>query len=883
MWYKTTEEIFKQLRTNINGLTEEEAQKRLIENGANKIPTAKKRTILKMIIDQINNPIIYILLFGAIFSIITNSIADAIFIFVVITINTVIGTYQEWSSEKSAEKLQNMIKIKTRVIRDGILKEINSEDVVVGDIIDLETGAKVPADIRLIETKNLDIDESILTGESIPKSKNTDLLIRNTELAERKNIAFAGSVITKGRGKGIAIATGIETEFGRIAENVILSEDTETPLINKLKKFSKQISIGFILFAIMTSIILYYKGYTISEILSSVVALTVSTIPEGLTIACTIILSIASNKMAKKHVIVKKLSSVESLGSCNVIATDKTGTLTANEQTAKKILLPNNQIADVKGIGYNDIGEIRYDEKNKNQIEEIIKMGYINNDASLKYEDKQWKHTGDAIDIAFLALGLKVPIEEVPQINAIIHYESQLKYSAISYKENNKNYITVKGAPERILDFFFFINLDGKEEEINKALILKQNTELAKEGYRVIAIAKSSNKNILDTSKNNSEENINIKEKELYPKKDDSKINSEIKELHEKDIYDLVFLGLVAFVDPIREGVEEAVKKCKEAGIETIMITGDQKNTAQAIAKRIGINKVYSRVTPMEKLQIVKDLKKEGKLVAVTGDGVNDAPALKSADIGVAMGSGTDIAKETGKMIITDDNFSSIVKGVEEGRRAYNNIRKVIYLLLSTGFSEIILFVLAIIFNLPIPLVAIQLLWLNLISNGVQSNALAFEKDVENVMNKNLNNKVIFNKLMVSEILISAFLMAIIEFIFYLYLYKIKNLEIETIRAYLLTLMVLMENIHIFNCRSERISMVKISGHNNPFLIFTILITCLIQLAIVTTPSLANILHLGVISIESVGFLLLLVLPLMIIMEIFKIFLRKNDKYICSY
>ena len=850
MWDKKIEEIFKQLHSNINGLTNKEAMRRLQEDGNNKIPTAKKNTIITIIIEQLKNPIIYILVFATIFSIITKSIADAIFIIIVITINTVIATFQEWSSEKSAEKLQNLIKIKTKVIRDGILKEIDSESVVVGDIINLEVGSKVPADIRLIETQNLNIDESILTGESIPKSKNNDLLIKNTELADRKNIAFAGSVVTKGRGKGIVIAIGTETEFGRIAENVILSEDTETPLIKKLKRFSKQISIGFIFFAVITSIILFFKGYTISEILSSVVALTVSTMPEGLTIACTIILSIASNKMAKKHVIVKKLSSVESLGSCNVIATDKTGTLTANEQTAKKIVLPNNQFVDIKGIGYNDIGEIRYDENNKSQIEELIKMGYINNDASLKFEDKHWKHTGDAIDIAFLALGLKVPIEEVPPINAIIHYESQLKYSAVSFKENGKNCITVKGAPERILDFCKYMNVDEKEEEIDKKMILKQNIELAKAGFRVIAIAKSSNKNI-------------------------QKSSNELKELKEKDIYDLVFLGLVGFVDPIREGVEESLKQCKEAGIETIMITGDQKNTAQAIAKRIGISKVHSRVTPMEKLEIVNELKKEGKIVAVTGDGVNDAPALKSADIGVAMGSGTDIAKETGKMIITDDNFSSIVKGVEEGRRAYNNIRKVIYLLLSTGFSEIILFILSILFNFPIPLVAIQLLWLNLISNGVQSNALAFEKDIENVMNKNINNKIIFNKLMISEILISSFIMAIIEFVFYFYLYKIKNLEIQTIRTYLLTLMVLMENLHIFNCRSEKLSMFKISGKNNPFLIFTILITSLIQLTIITTPFFAQILHLDVISIDSVGFLLLLVLPLMIFMEIFKFTIKK--------
>ena len=340
----------------------------------------------------------------------------------------------------------------------------------------------------------------------------------------------------------------------------------------------------------------------------------------------------------------------------------------------------------------------------------------------------------------------------------------------------------------------------------------------------------------------------------------------------------MIFLGLIGFVDPIREGVTEAVESCKKAGIETIMITGDQKNTAEAIAKRIGITKVYSRATPMEKLEIVKKLKEEGKMVAVTGDGVNDTPALKSANIGVAIGSGTDIAKETGNMIITDDNFSSIVNGVEEGRRAYNNIRKVIYLLLSTGLSEIILFVLAMIFNFPIPLVAIQLLWLNLISNGIQSNALAFEKDVEDVMNRPANNEKIFDKLMINEIIISATVMGIIEFALYIYLYNIRHLEIEVIRSYLLTLMVLMENIHIFNCRSERISAFKISGQNNKFLIFSILITCLIQIIVVRSDILSNILRLKTIPLEFAGGLVVFSIPLIIIMEVYKKYLKKIHK-----
>ena len=669
----------------------------------------------------------------------------------------------------------------------------------------------------------------------------TDVLAKNTELAERLNIAFAGTVVTNGRGKGVVIGVGKDTEFGKVAENVLQTEDTNSPLEIKLSKFSRQISIGFIILAIILAIILYLKSYEISEIFSAVIALTISAIPEGLTIAMTIVLSIASNKMARKNVIIKKLNSVESLGSCTVIATDKTGTLTANEQTAKKIIFPSNKTAYVKGIGYNDVGEIKYEGNLVNEIKTISLMGMINNEASLKLENHKWSHTGDAIDTAFLALGLKASINDVPKAEYRIAYEPAQKYSAVFFKQKDKMTVTVKGAPEKILDFCEYMNIDGENQKIDRQKILYQNNQLAGEGFRVIGVAK-------------------LKESNLEVK----------KEYDENDIKGLTFLGLVGFIDPIREDVEEAVQMCKNAGIKTIMITGDQKNTAEAIGKKLGINKIYSRVTPMEKLEIVNNLKAGDEFVAVTGDGVNDVPALKAANIGVAMGSGTDIAKDTGNMIITDDNFSTIVKGVEEGRRAYNNIRKVIYLLLSTGFSEIILFVLSIIFNFPIPLLAIQLLWLNLITNGIQGDALAFEEDKEDVLNKKVKKQKIFDKLMIKEITISAIIMSVIEFIFYVYLYKIKNLDIVIVRSYLLTLMVFIENIQIFNCRSERISMFKIPGSNNRFLIISIIITLCIQVLIVRIPETSNFFGLTTIPIENIGMLFLGTIPLIIGMELFK-------------
>lgn len=850
MWNKSIEEVEKYFKTNKTGLTEQEAENRIKENGKNTIPKAKKETLLQIFIEQFKSPIIAILIVAAIFAILTKAHADSIFIFAVIIINSIIGTYQEWNSEKNSQKLENMIRINSKILRDGQTKLVDSENIVVGDIVLLESGDKVPADLRLIETNELSIDESILTGESISKFKDTEIQEDSADLVDRINIAYAGSIVTKGRGKGIVIAVGKNTEFGKVAENVITSEDTKSPLVIRMEKFSKQISIGFVLFASIMAIFLYLKSYSLPDIFSTVVALTVSAIPEGLTIAMTIVLSISASKMAKKNVIVKKLNAVESLGSCTRIATDKTGTLTVNEQTAKRIVLPNDNIAYITGVGYNDKGDIETEENmpkaDFKQITEIAKLGMLNNEASLKFEDKKWKYHGDAIDIAFLALGYKINVQKENKIVGIIPYESRLKYSSVLYEEKTEqgvNYIaTVKGGVEKVLEFCDKMQCGKREVKLDYYKIINQADNLSNEGFRVIALAKGQKDDFVD---------------DKYT---------------EKDIPKLTYMGMVAFVDPIREDVVQAIDECKKAGIGVSMITGDYKLTAEAIAKRLGIDDVYARVTPMEKLEIVEKFKEQGEFIAVTGDGVNDTPALKAANIGVAMGSGTDIAKETGNMIIVDDNFSSIVKGVEEGRRAYNNIKKVIYLLLSTGFSEIILFVLSIIFGLPIPLIAIQLLWLNLISNGIQGDALAFEKDIENVMGKKVKKKdeKIFNKLLINEIFLSSVVMAIVEFVVYVYLIKIKGVDIETTRALLLTLMVFMENIHIFNCRSETISIFKIPFRNNKFLITSILVTSLIQVAIVSIPTFSQFFKISTIPIEAVLILLLLTIPIIAVMEIFK-------------
>lgn len=831
---------------------------------------------------QFKSPIIAILIFAIILSAIIGEKVDAIFIFVVIMINGILGTVQEYTAEKSAEKLQDMIKVNVKVKRDKKNVEIDSALLVVGDIVTLESGDKIPADIRLIETTNFVVDESILTGESEGVEKNTDILNEEVEVSERQNMVYAGTVVLSGRCVGIVVETASNTEIGKIADKVINTEDTDSPLVIRIGKFSKQLSIAFSIFAIFLSLILYYKGYLIREIFFSVIALTVSAIPEGLSTAMTIALSISSSRMAKENVIVKKLSAVESLGSCTVIASDKTGTLTANEQTAKVLMLPSNDSYYIKGTGYDASSKIVFDdsmnEYNKKSIELISKLGVLNSDATLKYENEEWVGIGDSIDIAFLTLGEKLGINkkslERNRIAAKIPYESKEKYSAVYYEEDDGDYyFTVKGSVEKILDFCDKVAVQDEIKKIDKEAISKQNRELASNGYRVIAIA--------------------------YGKKDKLEVKTAY---NEKDLPKMTFLGLVGFVDPIKEDTIEAVEACKNAGIKVYMITGDHPLTAYFIGKKLNIISDYkevatgedikknmalgedifdkyiskvricARTTPMQKLAIVESLKRQGEFVAVTGDGVNDAPALKSANIGVAMGSGSDVAKETGDMIITDNNFSTIVTGIKEGRKAYNNIRNVIYLLLSTGFSEIILFVMSIICNMPMPLTAVQFLWLNLITNGVQGDALAFEKNETNIMKEKVRNtkEGIFNKLLTKEIFISAAAIALVTFSVYHYLYVRLGLDIKLVRTYIMLIMVFMENIHIFNCRSEKISAFKMRIQDNMFVITTLIIANIIQVIIVNHQGLANIFELTCMPTVEVLSLLLLTIPIVMAMEIFK-------------
>lgn len=860
---ETKEEALKSLKTSIKGLTQKEAQERINKYGYNELPKKEKNSIFKIFLGEVKDPIVILMLVAGISSFIVGEVVDALVIFFIIIIDLIMGTYQESKAENTADALQNLVKEETRVIRDGKEIKVDSRLIVPGDVVLLESGDKISGDLRILESSNLRIDESILTGESVAVEKDGKVLSKdNLNIAEITNIAYAGTTVITGRAKAVVIKTGLNTELGKIAETLNETKEEKSPLTIRVEKFSKQITFLAVFIAIIVALVLLNKHVSYQEIFLSVVALSVSALPEGLPLALTMALTIASTRMSNKKVIAKKLHSVESLGSTTVIATDKTGTLTCNEQTAKKILLPNGYEYEISGTGYETKGEVTG--SNIKFAKEIALLGTINNEAVLNEKEA----LGDSIDIAFKVLGRKMDIkEDTIDIIDMIPYESANKYSAVFYEDKKENYVTIKGSLEKVLSFCNKINFQNKFDE---ELLIKQNEELARGGYRVITLAKGK-----------------VKTKEEYS---------------EEDIKDLTFMGMVAFIDPIRKDVAKSIKECKTAGIKVIMITGDHPLTAFAIANELTIaqdlnevttsneveeyfNKgeiefdnfikrktVFARVTPIQKLRIVESLKRSGEFVAVTGDGVNDAPALKAANLGIAMGSGTDLAKETAKMIVIDDSFKSIVAGVKEGRIAYSNIRKITYFLVSCGFAEILFFLLSIIMDLPMPLVAIQLLWLNIVTDGLHDLALSFEVAEKGIMKEKPRNPKdsLFDKTIFEEIIFSGIIIGILVFAFWYYLLKVKNIDVQLARTYTMAFMVFIQNMHVFNCRSEKKSATSINIRKNPMVLGAVLISMTLQIIIMRVPFLASILKVKPIGILETIMLLLLSTIILIIMELYK-------------
>ncbi|HSM74272.1 MAG TPA: HAD-IC family P-type ATPase [Desulfobacterales bacterium] len=882
-WHALEEaNVFERLQSRSGGLDAQEADRRLAFYGPNSLPAKEPPTIWAILLHQVLNPLIFILAAAAVASVAIGEVTDAAFILIVIALNSSLGTYQEYQAEKSAASLQRLLKIRARVRRDGRETEIPSEEVVPGDIVLLESGNKVPADLRLVQSQSLAADESLLTGESIAAQKNTASLPADTGISDRRNMVFAGSTVVSGRGVGVTVGTGLQTQVGIIAETVARSESAKPPLVLRMEKFVKHVSVLVLLVSAGLAVLLRLQGNDLAAIFFFVVALAVSAIPEGLPVALTVALSIATKRMSDRNVIVRKLTAVESLGSCTMIASDKTGTLTVNQQTVRTVAFADGQTFSFSGEGYTGEGKVAAADgadpspATREGLTRLAELAVLTNEASLTRENGDWRHHGDAMDVAFLAMGYKLGLDPAEvkarvEVTREIPYESERKFSALFYQQDGGRLVAAKGAVETVLDFCSRMVRDGAAGDLDREAIERQAEAMAAKGLRVLAVAGGT-------------------AGEAEPGESPEALSG------------LVLHGLVGFIDPLRPEAAESVAKCKAAGIQVIMITGDHPGTAGAIARELGLSEknepvvsgrdltaagtpdspafekrvlsthVFARVSPAQKLEIVDVLIRRGEFVAVTGDGVNDAPALRRANIGVAMGSGTDVAKEVGSMIVVDDNFASIVAGVEEGRFAYDNVRKVIYLLISTGAAEVLMFLAAILTGLPIPLLAVQLLWLNLVTNGIQDVALAFEGGEPGAMKRRPRrpDEKIFDSQMIHQTLVSGAAIGALAFGLWYWLIAVQMMEEASARNCVLLLMVLLQNVHVFNCRSESTSAFRVPLHRNWILILGVLAAQGIHIVSMYLPFMQTILTTAPVSFSQWMSSLGLACVVLVVMEIFK-------------
>lgn len=899
---KTKEETLSELKSSSSGLSYVEAKKRLEKNGKNALAVKKKKNGFVKFLEQFKDILIIVLLISCVVSVVmgivnhtTEEFLDAGIILGVLLINAVIGFIQERNSEKAMESLKNMTKPYCTVVRQGKISQIKSEDLVVGDIVLLEAGGIVPADLRLLEVTSLKIEESALTGESVPVEKDAEVVLEeNVALGDRVNMAFMGSVVTYGRGMGVVVACGMDTEMGKIASALTEMSDTETPLTKRIKKTSVFLTIFVGIVCLLVFVVSVVLGDSIYSAFSMAIALAVCSIPEGLPACNTITMSLGVKRMSEQRAIVKSLPAVETLGSTEVICSDKTGTLTLNKMTVKKVFYLGENCENLNTMEFSssltldDLEKQDLNFKTDRNFIELMRCMILCNDTKAKIEEEKLETIGDPTEVALVHYGYKFGFSKERFEGMFLReneipFDSDRKLMTTFNNVDGKHVVYTKGAVDNLLSKCTKILDNGKIRRLSvkdKELILQKNSEFAGSALRNLAFAFKTVEKIGKVSSENTEN-------------------------------ELCFLGLVGMIDPPREEVKDSIKTCKEAGIETIMITGDHKDTAFAIAKELGICskvsevitgkeldeiedeqfcqivgkfKVYARVSPEHKVKIVKAIKANNKIVAMTGDGVNDAPSIKSADIGVGMGiTGTDVTKEAADIILTDDNFATIVGAVKEGRHTYNTILKILMFLLGTSIAELIsLSVILIAFREESFFTPVLLLWINFVSDTFVGLALGFEKPEKDIMKRKpiKNSGSLFKGNVGLNIFVSAVFVGGVIIALYCisrFALNLTNFETTTICFVFLCLS---ELLHSYNLKSETNSLFSKNPFDNKILNWCFLASVVLMALIVVLPLPALQSVMGITSINWWQWLMAVGSALLIIpyFELFKFIVRRKQR-----
>ena len=851
------DQVEKALETDFSsGLSQEEVKKRVKLHGLNELDEGEKQSALLLFFSQFKDFMVLVLLAATLISGLLGEYIDAIAIIAIVIINGFLGFYQERRAEKSLQALKELSAPQVSVLRDGQWIKIPSKEIVIGDVLKFTSGDRIGADVRVIESKSLEIEESALTGESVPVSKHIEALANpNPGIGDMENIAFMGTMITRGSGVGVVIATGMKTAMGQIADLLQNAETQDTPLQRRLEQLGKILITVALLLTVLVVVVGVLRGHDIYEMFLAGVSLAVAAIPEGLPAIVTVALSLGVQKMIKKNAIVRKLPAVETLGCASVICSDKTGTMTQNKMTVTH-LWSGGQTWTVDGVGYQPQGNFYRNERNINPrdekaLQQMLIFGMLCNHSDLVVRDDDYFLDGDPTEGALLVSAMKAGFDRPKLLDEFtiikeFPFDSARKMMSVHVQDKQgRNFIVTKGAPDVLLGISESVLWDERTQFLNKETQVKVQEAingLASQALRTIAIAfKPIQANTVILSEHEAEKNLTL-------------------------------IGIQGMIDPPRPEVKKAVKECKEAGIKTVMITGDHVITAKAIASQLGIitNKskvidgnalsqmsveeleevvddvsVFARVSPEHKLKIVKALQNRGHIVAMTGDGVNDAPAIKAADIGVAMGiTGTDVAKEASALVLLDDNFATIKAAIVEGRNIYENIRKFVRYLLASNVGEILVMLFAMVLALPLPLIPIQILWVNLVTDGLPAMALGLDRPEENVMKRKPRSpdEGVFSRGLGWKVVSRGFLIGVVTLLSFIVVYHNDPTKLQYAQTVAFATLVMAQLIHVFDCRSEK-SVLSRNPFGNQYLVWAVISSLVLMLVVIYYQPLQPVFH----------------------------------------